>query len=97
MGLKEFLIEKIRNFRAQKSQEEELPDDVTRDKYLRSLRRERRTQMEELEKERLKRQIAEFHKEKTRKYVFGLKQKAIARKTISKPRNTAQWLGKYKL
>ena len=35
----------------QREPKEELPDDVTRDNYLRSLRRERRIQLEEKEKE----------------------------------------------
>jgi len=69
MGFKE-IIEKLKGMREER---EELPDDVTRDKHLRSLRRERRTQMEEVEKEQLIKDIAEFKKERMRKHLFGIK------------------------
>lgn len=53
-------------------EKEDLPDDMTRDKYLRSLRRQRRVQMEEIEKEHLKKQISEFEKQRTRNNLFGM-------------------------
>ena len=53
--------------------EEEIPDDVTRDNYLRSLRRQRRTQMEKLEKRRLIQQIADFERNEVRVNIFGIK------------------------
>ena len=63
MGLRE-LLDKVRQLRAMRQEEPsiDLPDDMTRDKYLRSLRRERRVQMEQVEKEQLKQQIQEFRK-----------------------------------
>jgi hypothetical protein len=77
------ITEMIKNFREKmkekKEAEAEIDDDETRDKFLRSLRRERRTQMEEIEKIRLKKQIAQFKRDRTRKYMFGMKQKDIKR------------------
>ena len=79
MALLQELIQKIREKIKEKRMEaenrEELPDDMTRDKYLRSLRRQRRVQMEEIEKEQLKRHIAEFNKARTRRYLWGIKGK----------------------
>ena len=54
---------------------EEIPDDVTRDKHLRSLRRQRRVQNEETEKEQLIKQIADFNRERTSRHLFGIKSK----------------------
>lgn len=74
MGIQE-IWEKIKEMKADREQEnEELPDDATRDKYLRSLRRERRVQMEEVEKEQLKKKIEDFKRDRTRKYLFGIKE-----------------------
>ncbi|KKK77978.1 hypothetical protein LCGC14_2848160 [marine sediment metagenome] len=53
MALQE-IIDKIKEMRANKESKEEIPDDVTRDHQLRSLRRMRRIQNEETEKVRLK-------------------------------------------
>lgn len=72
MVLKE-IIAKIRELKQRREEENELSDDVTRDKYLRSLRRERRIQMEEVEKERLKKTIANYQKNRMRKLLFGIK------------------------
>ena len=81
MGLTE-IWEKLKEMKADREQEEEeLPDDVTRDKYLRSLRRERRTQMEEVEKEKLKKQIEDFKRDRTREHLFGIK-KDIKKKQL---------------
>ena len=79
MGFKE-ILSNIRN-RIQENQEEprEYDDDETRDRYLRSLRRERRVQKEEVEKIRLKKQIAEYKKKRVRKHLYGFKE-GIARK-----------------
>ncbi len=46
-------------------------DEETRDKYLRSLRRERRTQLEEVEKEKLQKVIGEYKKQRTKRHVYG--------------------------
>jgi len=72
------IIENIKKFVSTKSEgRPDLPDDVTTDKYLRGLRRQRRLQMEELEKVRLKSQIAEFEKNKTKEYMFGIGRKPL--------------------
>lgn len=69
MGFREILQKII----LKRQDEEQLDDDQTRDKYLRSLRRQRRVQNEELEKDRLIRQISDFEKNRTRKHLFGIK------------------------
>lgn len=71
MALLDEILNKIKG--REEEPEEELPDDVTRDKYLRSLRRQDRVLDEEEEKEFLKKKIAERLKEKTRKHLFGVK------------------------
>ena len=56
MGLRE-LIDKLKGFRGIR-EPEDLPEGQTRDPHLRSLRRHRQKQLDELEKERLKRDIS---------------------------------------
>lgn len=93
MGIKEIVSGLI----GKKEQEDELPDDVTRDKYLRTLRRQRRTQLEEVEKETLKKKIAAYEKLRTKKHLFGVKgeirpdrmiRKQIITKQIQRQRET---------
>ncbi len=89
MGLIRNLLEDMRE--AQKAREE-MDDDKTTDKYLRSLRRQKRTQGEFLEKIRLKKEIHDFEKERTRNTVIGkmvddddvLIKKVIVKKKIQK-------------
>ena len=80
MGIKE-IIEKFIN--REKEPEEELDDDETRDNFLRSLRRQRRVQMEELEKEQLKKKISEFQRDRARKYLWGFKDKYEKKKQLT--------------
>lgn len=99
MGIINLIKEKMRESRERQTQKlEELqntPDEVTRDNHLRSLRRERRTQLEEIEKDRLKRQIDEFKKERTIKYMYGIKNNNP--KPIKKPiRKISNNLGFFK-
>lgn len=73
----------------------EFDDDETRDNYLRSLRRQRRVQMEEVEKERLKKEIASFESARTKKHLYGFKerpefQKKIGMRLFEKQKNTIQ-------
>ena len=74
------MLRKLKEIRAEKAQQQEIDpraaveiDSVTKDRYLRSLRRQRRTQLEELEKESLKRDIAMYEKIKARQNVWGFK------------------------
>ncbi len=67
------IIDKIKEMRANKEDKEEIPDHITRDKQLRSLRRMRRIQNEETEKVTLKKEIEEFNKQRTREHMFGIK------------------------
>jgi len=75
------IIQKIKGM-TQREPQEELPDDMTRDKYLRSLRRERRMQLEELEKKHLQKQIADFKKAKAREHLWGVKDTIDERKMV---------------
>lgn len=75
MGFKEF-AQNVKNLIASRAQSpEDTPDDQTTDKYLRSLRRQRRLQLEEIEKSRLKKKIAAFERQRTNNYLYGLKEK----------------------
>ena len=55
----------------------DIPDDETRDKVLRSLRRQRRTQMEEQEKIYLRKQIGAYQQERDKAMYFGVGQKKM--------------------
>ena len=76
MGFKEILTKIREKATASPQPEREYADNETRDKYLRSLRRERRVQNEEVEKIKLKKEIEEFNKERTKKYMYGSNPKA---------------------
>ena len=68
MGLIRDLIE---NMREQQKARDEVDDDKTTDRRLRSLRRQRRTQREFIETLRLKKEIHDFEKIRTRNAVMG--------------------------
>lgn len=68
MGMKD-ILEKLFT----RKQQQEIPDDETKDKFLRSLRRQRRIQLEEGEKEDLQKDIRAFEKERLRRNLFGFK------------------------
>ena len=74
-------------------------DEITKDNYLRSLRRERRMQLEEMEKEKLKREIEMFKKEKQRKYLWSLKSvKEKKYNNLNRRKNIKQeFIARYKL
>lgn len=76
------VIAKIKSM-TQREPQEELPDDMTRDKYLRSLRRERRMQLEELEKKHLQQQIADFKKARQREHLWGVKDTIDEQKMVN--------------
>lgn len=100
MGFKEF-VKSFRERAERNRQELDGRDDsVTTDKYLRSLRRMRRVQQEEREKELLKRAISNHNMENTRRFMFGFgnspivgKSKNILRSKKSKP----SWMGNYNM
>lgn len=63
-----------RFFEALKEKEQEredIDDEKTTDKFLRSLRRQRRTQMESVEKLELRKKIKDFERNRTRNVVIG--------------------------
>ena len=51
----------------------DIDDNVTTDRYLRSLRRQRRMQLEEVEKKQLLKQIKIYEKQKMIKELYGIK------------------------
>jgi len=68
------LQDMIRRWKGNREEPEDIDDDETKDRYLRSLRRERRIQMEEVEKEQLKKDIEAFKKARARKHLWGVKE-----------------------
>ena len=64
---------------------EDLPDDMTTDKVLRGLRRERRLQFEEQEKKVLREEIKAYQKERQRRLLWGFKTEAEKRKEVESP------------
>jgi len=102
MGLIEFLKRRMRENQQAQSQGimYEVPDDVTTDRYLRSLRRQRRTQMEELEKAALKKSIAEYDRKRNAANMFGSEKTNLIKNHINnlrKRKRKQQLLGRYKL
>jgi len=86
---------------ALKRDEQVFDDNETRDKYLRSLRRERRTQIEEIEKKTLIEKIAAFKKQKMRQGLYGIGAKENLLKTpnpiagkIKRKRQKPKWFSK---
>lgn len=67
-------------------------DYETRDNYLRSLRRERRIQMEQLEKKRLKQQIEAYKKKQREETLWGTKKNLLKSKNHFKPKRKEKWL-----
>jgi len=77
MGFNE-IVKNIGKFiESKKQQRLDIPDDQTTDKVLRGLRRQRRVQLEEVEKIRLKKAIANHERKRTSQNVFGVSGKTI--------------------
>lgn len=67
------IIDIVKKFVAKRNPpREDLPDDMTTDKVLRGLRRERRLQIEQKEKEYLRKAIAEHRKSELSKNLYGI-------------------------
>jgi len=89
MGLKEIakgMLSKAFN----KEDRPDIPDDQTTDKFLRSLRRQRRLQIEELEKARLKKSISDFQRNKTREHLYGFKSRNPVKRNLYKKKKINQ-------
>lgn len=84
-SIKEKIGEMIEKNRERAEERANLPDDVTTDQHLRYLRRERRVQMEELEKKRLKKAIHDFKAQKEKREVWGI--------TDDKVKNKKKYVG----
>lgn len=94
MALIQSIIKKFRE--KQNEPVEEIDDDETRDKYLRSLRREWRIINEEKEKKYLKEKITQHHKKRQQELMFG-KSILQGKKTKRKKAKQLSFLGKHKL
>ncbi len=70
MGLLRNLLEGLKE---QQQKRDDIDDDKTTDRYLRSLRRQRRIQLEGIEKKQLKEKIKEHELKITRAVVLGTK------------------------
>jgi len=76
------IINKIREMKEQRLETARIRDEGgTTDGYLKSLRRERQLQLEEVEKIRLKKRIAGYKKDRMRELMYGMK-KQITRKKL---------------
>ena len=99
MGIIEFLKQRIKA-NQEKGIMYEVPDDVTTDRYLRSLRRQRRMQMEELEKAALKKSISEYDRARNSANMYGSEKTNLIKtrlERIRRKRKQARLLGKYRL
>ena len=68
-------------------------DNETRDKYLRSLRRERRIQLEHEEKKRLLAQIKAYRMKQQRQNLYGIGDNLLKTPNkFKKEKNNARWL-----
>lgn len=76
MGLAD-IARVVRKVLPKREPREELPDGETRDKVLRSLRRQRRTQVEEQEKIHLRKVIAAYQEERDKRFIFGSGEQSI--------------------
>lgn len=74
MGMIQNIID---NFKRKEQEMQDIDDDETKDRYLRSLRRERRLQLEEVEKEKLKQLINEYRKTKLKEQLYGIKDERL--------------------
>jgi hypothetical protein len=90
MSLKS-IWERYREARLRKANEPKLDDDETSDKYLRSLRRQRRIQLEELEKQILKKRINEYEKRRSSLLLYGNRP---PQQRQNQPGNNSSFLGR---
>ena len=80
-----------------KKETEDLPDDVTTDKVLKGLRRQRRLQKEEMEKQMLRKQIKSYEDTRVKKELYGLGTKTILsgpKLVKAKPKKKNKYLNK---
>ena len=91
----ENLIKKIREMKAKRIEELNLPEGETNDMALKSLRRQRQHQMEEQEKLRLKREIALYRKEQVKRNLYGVVRDIKSKQVFQKRpflKNKSKWL-----
>jgi len=99
MGLRE-LIDKVKGMTDENELDPDEPKSYKIDRYLESLRIERQRQLEEQEKIRLKKSIAEYKKKCLRERMFGMRNKFEKKSRYLKGKrkagnilkNTSKWL-----
>jgi len=84
MGILREMYHSWKEKRAEAAREfEEMDDDKTTDGYLRSLRRWRRKQDEEVEKQNLVREIRQYEHDRTNKYLWGVVKQNRQKKALN--------------
>ena len=77
------IMGRFRDFLSEEKEEKELiDDDVTTDNFLKSLRRQRRVQLEQVEKEKLINTIKDHERDMTRRNIFGFKDNLEKKKKL---------------
>ena len=66
----------------EKEEKELIDDDVTTDNFLKSLRRQRRVQLEQVEKEKLINTIKDHERDMTRRNIFGFQDNLEKKKKL---------------
>lgn len=69
------MIDRVRGMMTKQEPDVDIDDNVTKDRYLRSLRREMRMHNEEEEKKFLLKRLADIKRQKLRENMFGIKQR----------------------
>lgn len=98
MALKD-IIDTIRKIGNKEEEEEDYVPRQVIDRHLDSLRRQRQTQLNEVERYKLKKDIAKYNKERERKYLWGLKNNLLMEKKryLGKIKKKASVLRKQKM
>ena len=81
MGIKE-ILERFAQKQDSEEEERDFEKHDTKDKFLISLRKQRQRQLEQEEKEELKKNINEFYKEEVVKKLKNVKQTSISRSSM---------------
>ena len=82
MSVITYLKEKLNKIKTERDNIKDIDDNVTTDKYLRSLRREMRLFQEKKEKEFLKKKLVEIKLKESRRNMWGIKSPAEKRQEL---------------
>lgn len=76
------IVQKLRDTTSPLARDQNIPDDQTTDKALRSLRRQRRVQLEEFEKEQLRQEISLHQRMRAREAIVGDGKTALSKNNM---------------